>query len=170
MTWDAYHRRKESLREMLAIADRHRDVTLTELLDTVDPERTAFADETALLFDLQMVWFQRLSGTMDRLVSEGTETPDLMAVTAWVDAAAQMPGARALLDAHGDEPALAKAYAKELAFLATSAGVPINHPDLARHGRRLLESARESAVEAPVSEPAEPNHGLMARLRSVIAA
>ena len=44
MTWDAYNRRKEILRDLLAIADRRRDMTLTELLDTVDgaakPSRT----------------------------------------------------------------------------------------------------------------------------------
>ncbi|AXT85663.1 hypothetical protein C6I20_10980 [Aeromicrobium sp. A1-2] len=173
MTWDAYNRRKETLRDMLAIADERRDVTLTELLDTLDGDHLAFANETELLFDLQMAWFQRLSGQMDRLVTEGQETPELMAVTAWVDTAAQMPGARALLDSHRNDPALAKAFAKELSFLAMSAGVPMNHPDRTDHGRRIMDSARESAITPVVSvkEPAdESQHGLMARLRSVIAA
>ena len=172
MTWDAYNRRKETLRDLLAIADRRRDLTLTELLDTVDEGRNAFANETELLFDLQMAWFQRLSGKLDRLVSESVETPELMAVTAWVDAAGEMPGARALLDAHLDEPALAKAFAKEHAFLAASAGVPMDHPDLTGHGRRIMDSARESAVvvdtETVIDE--EPRTGLVAKLRSVIAA
>ncbi|MEJ7634055.1 hypothetical protein [Aeromicrobium sp.] len=175
MTWDAYNRRKETLRDMLAIADLQRDVTLTELLDTVDGAREAFANETELLFDLQMTWFQRLSGQMDRLVTEGVEAPELMAVTAWVNAAAEMPGARTLLDAHSTEPALRKARVKEHSFLAASAGVPMDHPDLTGHGRRIMDSARESvAVAAPIDreiEPhAEPHTGLIARLRSVIAA
>ncbi|MGA8987057.1 hypothetical protein [Aeromicrobium sp.] len=173
MTWDAYNRRKETLREMLAIADQHREITLTELLDTVDESRLAFANETELLFDLQMTWFQRLSGQMDRLVTAGHEAPDLMAVTAWVHAAAEMPGARALLDAHRNEPALAKAFVKEQSFLAASAGVPLTSPDHTEQGRRIIDSARESAI-APLSSVSQgsedPHSGLMARLRSVIAA
>lgn len=174
MTWDAYNRRKETLRDLLAIADRRRDLTLTELLDTVDEGRNAFANETELLFDLQMAWFQRLSGQLDRLVSESVETPELMAVTAWVNTAAEMPGARTLLDAHLNEPALAKAFAKEQAYLAATAGVPMDHPDLTSHGRRIMDSARESVV---LTEPSgaeslaeESRSGLVAKLRSVIAA
>jgi hypothetical protein len=145
MTWDAYNRRKEVLREVLAIADRQRDVTLTALLDTADEGRQAFANETELLFDIQMTWFQRLSGQMDRLLTEGADTPEILAVTAWVNAAGEMPGARAVLDAHADNPALRKAYAKEQAFLAASAGVPANHPDFSGLGQRIQDSARESA-------------------------
>ena len=173
MTWDAYNRRKETLREMLAIADRRRDVTLTELLDTVDGGREAFANETELLFDLQMAWFQRLSGQMDRLVTEGLENPELMAVTAWVNAAAQMPGARTLLDAQIDNPVLAKAFANEQTFLAASAGVPTNHPDRTGRGRRIMDSARESVdLSAPVAGRSDYENriGLIARLRNVMAA
>jgi hypothetical protein len=170
MTWDAYNRRKETLRDLLAIADRRREMNLTELLDEVDADRAVFADETELLFDLQMAWFQRLSGHLDRLVSEALETPELMAVTAWVNAAAEMPGGRALLDAHRDEPALAKAFAKEASLLAATAGVPQGHPNHHVHGRRLVDSARESAVLPEPLAVAEPQPGLIARLRSAIAA
>jgi hypothetical protein len=62
MTWDAYHRRKKSLRELLVIADRRPGLTIEELLDTVDDARAAFSTPTELLFELQMTWFQRLSG------------------------------------------------------------------------------------------------------------
>jgi hypothetical protein len=153
MTWDAYNRRKEVLREVLAVADRQRDITLTELLDTVDGGH-AFANETELLLEIQMAWFQRLSGQMDRLLTDGADKPEMVAIAAWVNAAGEMPGARALLDEHRDIPALRKAHAKEHGFLAASAGVPANHPDLPGHGRRIQDSARES----------------FARLRSVIAA
>jgi hypothetical protein len=96
------------------------------------------------LFDIQMTWFQRLSGQLDRLVTEGVDTPEIVAITAWVNAAGEMPGARALLDAHADASALHKAYAKEHEFLAASAGVPANHPELTLRGQRLQDSARES--------------------------
>jgi hypothetical protein len=171
MTWDAYNRRKETLRDMLAIADRHRDITLTELLETTDPAREAFSTETELLFELQMAWFQRLSGQLERLLSDGTESPELVPVQAWVDTAFELPGARALLDAHLDAPELRKAFAKELAYLATSAGVPTYDLDLTAHGRRIQDSARESLAASPVPElHASQPQGLMARLRSVMAA
>jgi hypothetical protein len=170
MTWDAYHRRKKTLREMLAIADRRRDVTLAELLDTVDEARLAFADETEVLFELQMTWFQRLSGQTDRLISEGTEPPEMIAVTAWVNAAADLPGARALLDAHRDVPALRKAVAKELGYLAMSAGVPVHDQELAAHGQRIQDSARATVAALP-AEPTEPTRqGWMTRLKNVMAA
>lgn len=170
MTWDAYNRRKNTLREMLAIADRQRDITLPELLDSVKDAHDVFPTETDALFELQMAWFQRLSGQMDRLLSEGHESPELVPVTAWVNTAADLPGARALLDAHRDEPALAKAFTKELAYLAMSAGVPVHGPDLRVQGQRIQDTARANVAEAPPS-PTDPSRmGLMARLRSVIAA
>ena len=167
MTWNAYNRRKEVLREMLAIADQRRnDITLTDLLDTFDGGREAFANETELLFDIQMNWFQRLSGQLDRLLVESVDTPEIMAITAWVNAAGEMPGARALLDAEVNNPALAKAFAKELALLAASAGVPANHPDFNGHGKRLRDSARESVVYVDVVEDETPRSGtLVSRLR-----
>ena len=166
MTWNAYNRRKEVLREILAIADQRRDVSITDLLDTVDGGREAYANETELLFDIQMTWFQRLSGQLDRQLIDGVDTPEIMAISAWVNAASEMPGARTLLDAEVNNPALGKAFAKELTLLAASAGVPWNHPDLNGHGERLRDSARESVVYADVVEDEVPQSGsLLSKLR-----
>ncbi|MCL3818058.1 hypothetical protein [Aeromicrobium wangtongii] len=170
MTWDAYHRRKDVLRQMLAIADHQREITLGELLDSVEGGRDAFPTEIDALFDLQMMWFQRLSGHMEQILSQGTESPDLVPVTAWVGTAAELPGARALLDAHRDEPALRKAFAKELSYLATAAGVPVRGADLRLRGQRIVDAAR-SAVPEQTPAAADPSRpGLIARLRSAIAA
>ena len=107
----------------------------------------------------------------DFFQTEVLDNPELVAVQAWVDTAADLPGARALLDAHLDAPALRTAFAKELAYLATSAGVPTYDLDLTAHGRRIQDSARESLVVAPLREPHDAERlGLLARLRSVIAA
>lgn len=166
MTWNAYNRRKEVLREILAVADTRRELSITELLDTVDGGREAYPTETELLFDIQMTWFQRLSGQLDRLLIEGVDTPEIVAVNAWVNAASEMPGARTLLDAEIDNPALSKAFAKEHTLLAASAGVPWNHPDLHGHGRRLQDSARESVVHAePVEAEAAASGSLLSKLR-----
>lgn len=169
MTWDAYHRRKTTLRELLDLADRNPVLTLTELLDAVDARREAFADEIEALFELQMTWFQRLSGHMDRLLAQGQESPELVAVTAWVSTAADLPAVRALLDAHQDEPALRKAFAKELGFLAVSSGVATRGDGLVARGLRIQDSARQSAAAAQ-PEPTNSRPGLMARLRSAMAA
>ena len=167
MTWNAYNRRKEVLREILAIADKRRELSITDLLDTVDGAREAYPTETELLFDVQMSWFQRLSGQLDRQLSEGVDTPEIMAVSAWVNAASEMPGARTLLDAEIDNPALGKAFAKELTLLAASAGVPWNHPDLNGHGQRLQDSARESVVYAePVEAETAESGSLLSKLRN----
>ncbi|MET0931780.1 MAG: hypothetical protein ABWX74_19840 [Aeromicrobium sp.] len=170
MTWDAYHRRKKTLREMLAIADRRPDTTLTDLLDTVDGAHDAFETETEALFELQMTWFQRLSGHVDRLLAEGAESPELVAVTAWVNAAADLPGARSLIDAHRDDPALRKAFANELGYLAMSAGVSVHDHHLAAHGRRIQDSARATVAALPAEPLDVARPGWMARLKNVIAA
>lgn len=172
MTWDAYNRRKNALREVLAVADRQRDTSLTDLIDSVEGGREAFPSDTDLLFELQMTWFQRLSGQMDRLLSDGVESPDLVPVTAWVNAAADLPTVRALLDAHRDAPELRKAFAKELTYLATSAGLPPHGADLTAHGQRIQDSARENVVALPPRSETDDRSrsGLIARLRSAIAA
>lgn len=176
MTWDAYNRRKSALREVLALADRRRRDTADQLLDAVPDARAAFGDDLSLLFDVQMAWYQRLSGELDRTVLEG-DSPATVAVEAWVACAAEMPGARALLDAHRDRPELAKAFAKERALLAVSAGISSWHPDLVGQGEHLVSRAREQ-VEYPSVESMPPLHGgsenrtsaFITRLRNALAA
>lgn len=176
MTWDAYNRRKSALRDVLQQADRRRTDGADDLLDRVPGAREAFGDDLSLLFDVQMAWYQRLSGQLDRTVLEGS-SPATIAVEAWVAAAADMPGARALLDANRDRPELAKAFAKERALLAVSAGVSSWHPDLVGQGDRLVEQARDLAVYPAVeSMPPLERDGegrtsaFLARLRNALAA
>ena len=172
MTWDAYNRRKEALREVLAIADRRReDAHATELLNDVEGAKLAFVNEAELLLDVQMTWYQRLSGQLDRTLSVGAKDLETFTIDAWTEAAAAMPGARALLDANADMPELQKAFAKELEFLGRSAGIPGNDPDLIGHGQRIKETAKEGVVH--IREiPAIPDTpaGLFARIREALAA
>lgn len=177
MTWDAYNRRKTALRDLLTLADHHPEIGLDELLDTVPGAREAFDDDhVSVLLDAQMLWMQRLRGQVDRLMgaddvaAEDVPTPEGIAVEAWASAAAQMPGARALLDAARHRPELAKAFAKERHLVATAAGVPVLHPDLDSHGARLVADAR---LAVPRQLPARRDggrHGLIARLRDALAA
>lgn len=172
MTWDAYHRRKDALREVLAIADRRREeTTATELLDTVDGAKLAFANDIELLFDVQMSWHQRLSGQLDRTLSAGAEDLEHVVTNAWSDAAAEMPGARTLLDANATRPELQKAFAKELEFLGRSAGIPGNHDDLIGHGQRIKAAARQDVHFASVvPEIPDTPAGLLDRIRGALAA
>ena len=170
MTWDAYNRRKTALRTALEVADRDRTTTASDLLAAVPEAREAFDDDAHLLLDVQLAWFQRLSGTLDRLGAESDESPETVAVSAWASAAAEMPGARALLDAEADRPELRKALAKERALLAAAAGVSPQSPRLAAdRGAHIIDLAREVTV---LPEPVEldARRSLMDRLRSALAA
>ena len=169
MTWDAYNRRKIALHDVLAIADRRREeVNATMLLDSVESANHAFANVAELLLDVQMSWFQRLSGQMDRTFGVGADDLETFTINAWSEAAAEMPGARALLDTHANMPELQRAFTMELEFLGRSAGTPANHPDLIAHGRRIMRTAKINVVEIPVV-PDTPA-GLFARIREALAA
>lgn len=171
MTWDAYNRRKAALREIFTIVDRRRDLTPTDLIDRVDPQREAFDDEGWMLLEIQSAWFQRLSGMLDRLTSEIEASPTTVAVDAWVATAAEMPGARSLLDAHLDEPMLAKGLASERAMMAAVAGAHGKGDALITEARAKTIYPIRTAVEAvDVDGGGSGPTGFVARLKSVLAA
>lgn len=172
MTWDAYHRRDTVLRDVMAYADTRRDGHLpwTEIPGVVE----AFGTQDDLLGTLQMRWHTRLSGAVDR---ELTEQPwDLVqsVVHAWRSASAEMPGVRAILDAHADEPAMRRARRKEWALMASASGLAaMDDPRAAELGRQVEERARAVAVikQSPSSRSHEGRHGgWLTRLRHVLAA
>jgi len=176
MTWDAYNRRKSALREVLTIVDRRRDLTTEELLDRVDPRREAFAHTDDLILELQMLWFQRLSGELDRPGADTAETPESSAIDCWVRSAAALPGARSVLDGHLDDPVLAKGVKNERVMMAAASGTPMHHPAAAEHGEQIIGLARERAsypiVDDPVPTDGEPARtgGFVSRLKSALAA
>jgi hypothetical protein len=169
MTWDAYNRRIPVLREILAVADRRRDITVDEVFETVPDAKHVFEDTNDLLLDVQMRWFQRLSGQLELKLTEGSEDPEETAIDAWKAAAAAMPGGRALLDTNLRRPELAKALAHENRFMAIAAGVPDEHPELEARGHFVVEKARDTAVYHQSGE-SQASSGLMARLRHALAA
>lgn len=169
MTWDAYNRRTPILREVLSLTERRRDITLDEVFEAVPDAKHVFADAADLLLDVQMRWFQRLSGQMELQLTEGSHDPEETALDAWKAAAAAMPGGRALLDTNLRHPEMAKALAHEARFVAVAAGVPDEHPELEARGRFVVEKARDSMVyDHPGVD--EASSGLMARLRHALAA
>lgn len=173
MTWDAYNRRKIALREVLAIADLDREgANATQLLERVEGANAAFDNEVELLRDVQMNWYQRLSGQLDRTLSEGAADLETLTIDAWAAAAAEMPGARALLDANEDQPELGKAFTKERDFLGRSAGIPGSHPDLMAHGQRIKDAARSQYIAnaVDIAEIPDTPAGLFSRIREAFAA
>lgn len=166
MTWDAYNRRKDVVREVMAIADRRLDGN--DLYDEVPQAREVFASRSELLLELQMAWFQAVSGQVDRMLYVVVASPEDLVCDAWVAARALMPGTRAILDAHLDDPALQPALDKEARMLAVALGLPPGSPLALTEGRRVRELARSRPVPA-LEEAAAPT-GLFARIREALAA
>lgn len=166
MTWDAYNRRKNIVRAIADIADTRLDGD--DLYEEIAEARQVYPDRDELLLDLQMSWFQTLSGQIDSKLYVVAATPEDLVCEAWSDAAAMKPGLRAILDANADHPALAKALDKEAIALAVALGLPPGAYNAREAGARVREKAREQQVLA-AQVPDTPS-GLFARIREVFAA
>ena len=173
MTWTSFHRRGEILRDVIASANRRRDGHLP--LDLPGGAET-FGDELTLLGALQLRWHTRLAGQIEReLLAQPMELEDAV-VAAWHATADELPGVRAVLDRQRTDPstpataeAMAKATAKEHLLLAMMAG-RVSTPDAAgaRVGAEIEDRARATYRPAPI--PAEAPHGLLSRIKAVVAA
>lgn len=171
MTWDAFHTRDSVLRDVMAAADTRRDGTLP-WVDIAGAE-TAFGTPEELLAALQMRWHTRLSGAIERELTEQPWDLEQAVVHAWRGLCADMPGVRAVLDAHTDDPAMQRARRKEWTLLATASGLTgMADSEAARIGRRVEERARTIRVEksSPPAPPAPEPRSLLSRLRHALAA
>ncbi len=175
MTWKSFHRRGEILRTVIATADARRDGVLP-----MDVEGVAetFGDELTLLGALQLRWHTRLAGHIERELAGQPMDLESAVVAAWHDTAAQLPGVRAIIDHHVDQPtspamrtALAKATAKEHLMLAamagrTSLGVGAD-PAAERVGAEIEQQARATSQ---ASTEADSAPRMIDRIRAVLAA
>jgi hypothetical protein len=173
MTWTSFHRRGEILRDVIASANRRRDGHLPLELPGV---AETFGDELTLLGALQLRWHTRLAGQIEReLLAEPMELEDAV-VAAWHATADELPGVRAVLDRQRTDPstlasaeAMAKATVKEHLLLAMMAGrVSTADAAGARVGAEIEARARATYRPAPVKVDAP--HGLLGRLKAVVAA
>jgi hypothetical protein len=147
MTWDAFHRRDEVLRNVVHEADRRRDGVLP--LDVPGVAET-FEDELALVAALQLRWHTRLAGRIERALMDRPTDPETAVLTAWRGAASDAPGLRQVLDAcvaHPSSPemaeALERARRKEWLLLSAMAGrAGAAEATAVRVGRELEEQAR----------------------------
>jgi hypothetical protein len=166
MTRDAHDSRDTVLRAVMTVAETRRDGQLP--WDTAGAER-AFGTPAELLGALQMRWHTRLSGAIERELTEQPWDLGQAVVHAWRGLAADMPGVRAILDAHADEPAMQRARRKEWVLLASASGLSaVDDPAALRIGRQVEERAR--AVTVVTSAPAPRGGGWFSRIRHALAA
>lgn len=167
MTWDAYHRRHQVLRDVAATADRRRDGALP--WEELDVARSAFDSRNDLLLALQMRWSTRLRGHVQRELDTHPEDLFAAASRAWRNAAADLPGIRAILDAQENNPALAPARDKELTFLADAAGLTApGDAHAAARGARVVADGRAISIER--QPPQGWRGGLVHRVRQALVA
>ena len=163
MTWDAYHRRNDALRDIAVAADERRDGVLPwGEYET----KSVFESREDLLLALHMRWHNRLRAHVHMELDEQPLDLEAAAARAWRNARADMPGTRAILDSHEASPALAAARTKELAFLAgTARGAPEGAIAV---GQRI--KARGEAIVIDRKRPTSRQPRLLRRLREAVAA
>lgn len=156
MTWDAFHRRGEVLRSVVAHAESRRDGVLPMELPGV---AETFGDELSLLGALQLRWHTRLAGAVERELTGNPAELEQAVLTAWRTTARELAGVRAILDACTEQPRseemarmLDTAHRKDWALMAAMAGKASPSDEVAhRIGRSLEEKAR--AAYRPTARP-----------------
>jgi hypothetical protein len=147
MTWTTFHRRGETLRIVIELADLRRDGLLPMDAPGV---RETFGDELTLLGALHLRWHTRLSGHLEQaLMRRPLDDADAV-VTAWRETADELPGTRMVLDHYRAHPldhrmamALATATEKEHRMLAAMAGRSgVTPGETAAAGAALEQRAR----------------------------
>jgi len=153
MTWNAFRTRGEILRDVTVVADARPDGTLPWDVDGV---ARVFADELDLVGALQLRWHTRLAGRIERELMHQPLDLERGVITAWRATAHELPGTRAVLDRHCDQPldrdmaeALSAATTKEHELLAVMAGrASLGDPRAARAGAEIEARARAHVVLA----------------------
>jgi hypothetical protein len=157
MTWADYHRREDTLRAVVELADRRQDGRLP--WDEVAEAPSVFGSPDSLLAALHMRWHTRLAGLIETALADEPLDLEAAVKAAWRRTAAELPGVRAILDANAER--LATARRKEHMMLATMSGLAaMDDPHAVSTGERIEEDARAIKVQLPKQRRA----GLLERL------
>ena len=175
MTWTSHHRRADVLRDVIHTADDRLDGHLP--LD-VEGVADTFGDDLTLLGALTLRWHTRLAGHIERELADQPLDLENAVALAWLAAAEDMPGIRAVIDHHLEHPtspqmarALAVSTTKEHELLALMAGRASGPGDAAaRVGRSIELAARTSYVPGVRTRAEVRPTSLVQRLRAVLAA
>ena len=181
MSWNDFHHREEILRVVVDTANANRDGVLPMNVAGVTEN---FSDELDLVGALLLKWNARLLGNIERaLMREPMDLANAVA-DAWRTTAEQLPGVRMVIDRCTDAPAspemeraMNRARDRELAYLATAAGLSSGRSAASiEAGRRVEQLARTGAAVPQAQEPAAepqpdaPTESLADRIRAVLAA
>ena len=189
MSWNDFHHREEILRVVVDTADENRDGVLPMHVAGVTEN---FTDELDLVGALLLKWNARLMGNIERALMREPMDLERAVAEAWRTTAEQLPGVRMIIDRCTDAPAgpemeraMNRAHDREMAYLATVAGLSsVRAAGSIEAGRRVEQLARtglavpqaqepESAPEAEAdSEPRRdaPTESLADRIRAILAA
>ena len=175
MSWKTFHRRGETLRAVEHVANDRRDGALPMGVPGVAEN---FTDELDLVGALMLRWHARLSGNIERaLTDEPIDLPSAVAA-AWRTTAEEMPGVRMVIDRSMSAPAdpemeraMNRAHDREAAYLATAAGLSSgNSPAAVAAGRRVEKLARTGLEVPQVQQPEAPSESFADRIRAALAA
>ena len=175
MTWTSHHRRADVLRDVITAVDERLDGLLP--LD-VDGVTETLGDELTLLGALHLRWHTRLAGHVERRLADEPLDLERAVALAWLGAAEDMPGTRAVLDhyaSHPTDPEMARvmgiATGKEHEMLALMAGrASAPGPAAQRVGRAIELGARTSYVPGRRPRHVDAPTTLVRRLKAVLAA
>jgi hypothetical protein len=149
MTWAAFHRRGEVLRNVLDHAETHRDGALPMEMPGV---AETFGDDVTLLGALQLRWHTHLAGAIERELMGQPMDLESAVLTAWRKTATDLAGLRAILDACTSEPTseemarmLETAHRKDWTLMAAMAGKASPSDDRAADVGRALEQKARAA-------------------------
>ena len=187
MTWTSHHRRADVLRDVIRTVDERLHTSAdthapAALPMDVEGVAETFGDELSLLGALQLRWHTRLAGQIERHLSDQPLDLEGAVALAWLAAADDLPGVRAVLDHHATHPtspevarAMTVATGKEHEMLALMAGrASAPGPAARRVGRAIELGARTSYV--PGRRPRRTSHhadtptSLVRRIKAVLAA
>lgn len=181
MTWNAFHNRGETLRDVIAAADdAHNGILPMDVPGVAD----TFTDELDLLSALLLKWHARLSGNIERELMAQPIDLEAAAAKAWRRSAQEMPGLRLIIDRYTEAPvdermgeALNRSREREWTRLALAAGRASHAgPQAAKVGHRIEIEARNMApvdldenFALPGLEP-EPHTSFVDRIKAVLVA
>ena len=185
MSWNDFHHREDILRAVVDTADENRDGVLPMHVAGVTQN---FTDELDLVGALLLKWNARLMGNIERTLMREPMDLDVAVAEAWRTTAEQMPGVRLIIDRCTDAPptpemerAMKRAHDRELAYLATAAGLSSGHGAASIEAGRRVEELARTGVAVPQAQKAEsepeskpgpdaPTESLADRIRAVLAA
>lgn len=175
MTWTTHHNRGHVLREIETATAERGDGLLPMDLDGVS---AVFDDEMDVLAALQLRWYTRLAGMIERELFDAPDANlEAAVIHAWHLTNDELPGVRAVLDHYTANPlddamrqSMATGRLKEHHLLALMAGLGgYGHELSIAVGGRLEQRARESYVPAiEVVEEAE-RITILDRVRALVA-